>query len=177
VTVVWDKFSIYTIVQQVKEEWPQAITEDQLANFVYGEISIARPAWLTDTDWPAWFTIMDRNLWAIKTWAWVDPTGKSYWYHYQWWNNYWFDPSMANLDSNYKTGNKIKIPEWSTGYYGKKFVYGTFNKTWMQTNVDTLRWWENDSSGNGWWVDLNNSTDRQWPCPNWWHVPSAWEWW
>jgi hypothetical protein len=35
----------------VKEEGPEA-TENQLANFVYGEISIARPSTLSDVEFP-----------------------------------------------------------------------------------------------------------------------------
>ncbi len=37
-------------------------------------------------------TILDRNLWAtVAGTGWMD----SYWYHFQWWNNYWFKPCTS----------------------------------------------------------------------------------
>ena len=154
-----ESFSIYTIVTQVAEEWPEAL-EDQLANFEYGMISIARPDSIA-AEWnPEWFTIMDRNLWAEKTWAYTDlTTTGSYWYHYQWWNNYWFI-SYTGLIDEYKTGNKIDV-NWNTEYSWNQFVWWSSNNTWMSwSNNDNLWTWDN----------------KQWPCPEWWHVPTAEEW-
>ena len=153
-----ESFSVYTIVTQVAE-WPKAL-EDQLANFKYGMISIARPDSLSgkypDT---LWFTIMDRNLWAEKTWAYTDLTTGSYWYHYQWWNNYWFI-SYTGLTDEYKTENKIYV-NWKTEYSWNQFVWWSSNNTWMSwSNNDNLWTWGN----------------KQWPCPEWWHVPTAEEW-
>ena len=177
-TVVWDKFSIYTIVEQVKKEWPQAATEDQLANFVYWEISIARPDGLLSTDYPIeWFTIMDRNLWAINND--IASTG-SYGYHYQWWNNYWLSQSDSAED--------ILLPitlEWNSlyensGYYHTWFIQwdGPKSDVWpYPSNYQWVRWWSGDSASNNWWLDDLKSANRQWPCPSWWHVPSAGEWW
>ena len=151
-TVDAESFSVYTIVTQVAEEWPNAI-EDQLANFVYGQISIEDP----DHPWQ-WITIMDRNLGASMTWAWADADPRSYGYHYQWWNNYWFDSSKTVLDDWYLGYGQINVPEWTTGYYNKK--YRTGNPDWMTTNRASLWGWN--------WV--------QGPCPEGWHVPSAIEW-
>ncbi len=188
-TVVWDKFSIYTIVQQVKEGWPQATTENQLANFEYWEISIARPESLSSTNYPIeWFTIMDRNLWAITTWAWNDPTGKSYWYHYQWWNNYGFPSSLNKVTP---TTNGLV---WNETYYNNSWYYTKDLINWLGFDDDVwsdwshhpwVWWWENDSNYDKtknainklYWDDGWDRKNRQWPCPKWWHVPSAWEWW
>ena len=153
-----ESFSVYTIVTQVAE-WPKVL-EDQLANFEYGMISIARPDSLSgkysDT---LWFTIMDRNLWAEKTWVYTDLTTGSYWYHYQWWNNYWFI-SYTGLTDEYKTGNKIDV-SWKNEYSWNQFVWWSSNNTWMSwSNNDNLWTWDN----------------KQWPCPEWWHVPTAKEW-
>ena len=195
-TVVWDKFSIYTIVKQVKEEWPLATTENQLANFEYGMISISRPGSLPDTDYPIeWFTIMDRNLWASETWTTCNANVT--WacgYSYQWWNNYWF-PITASA-SKILTG--VGLP-WNASYnnswyISKKFInWSSYDyDIWDGSNPtagnkehhDGIWWWANDfaykSSQNTvnklFWDDWWDRELRQWPCPKWWHVPSAWEW-
>ena len=45
----------------------------------------------------SWFTIMDRNLWAMESWTWENAYG----YLYQWWNNHGFS-SDANNHRNRK---------------------------------------------------------------------------
>jgi uncharacterized protein (TIGR02145 family) len=49
---------------------------------------------------------------------------------------------------------------------------------WDSSHNKNLWWWEKDSKENNWWLDDLSKTvkDRQWPCPDWFHVPSAWEW-
>ena len=142
-----NSFSIYTIVQQVKEEWPLA-TEDQLANFVYGEISIEDP-----NNPGQWITIMDRNLWAItndvnSTW--------SYWYLYQWWNSYGFNSYSNLLSDEQLTWDKISINQGQTTYSWSVF-YSWQWTSWASVDTSKLRRWN-------------------WPCPEWWHVPSSNEW-
>ena len=74
----------------------------------------------TDTWWNS-ITILDRNLWAIERWTWVN----SYWYHFQWWNNYWFQNDITPKTSSTKV---------DTNNY---FVSG--GGTNLQALIDTLR--------------------------------------
>ena len=194
-----ESFSVYTIVVQVAEEWPLA-TENQLANFVYGEISINRPSILDSTVYPIeWFTIMDRNLWAISN---DRVSTGSYWYHYQWWNNYWFEQKCwtDNCTDSVTSNAKDVTVSWAT------FIGSVMNNSWYKWTIfikdgsnksydywknwdnyshyDALWWWSGDinyeSTKNNitklYWDDGNDRSLRQWPCPEGWHVPSAWEW-
>ena len=131
-------------------------------------------------------TIMDRNLWATtnditKTW--------SYGYHYQWWNNYWFNP-FESIEIT--TGKAIWNNEYNNKwYYNTKFIVWD-NTIWSEYRDDEviyswghniynyhdwIWWWYYDNNSNNRWVNLNNYTDRQWPCPDGYHVPSAGERW
>ena len=131
-----ESFSVYTIVKQVIEE--------QLISFQYWMISIANP--LNPSQW---ITIMDRNLWATITWAWNNAPKESYGYHYQWWNNYWFDSNESSTEIS-TSSSTIDVSELSE-YYGSTFI--VWNTSWMSSFKNL--WWE-------WW---------QWPCPEWRHVP------
>ena len=179
-----ESFSYYTIVVQIREEAPES---DPTQTWQYGEdyftISIAKPVWVDD-EWPAWFTIMDRNLWAST--GNINSTD-SYWNYYQWWNNYGFNYSLQN--------NVTVITEWLTwdesyknnGYVSKKWINGSSHDydVWDgkhptsndKEHHDWIWWWENDAGWNNRWANQSNPAERQWPCPEWWHVPSAWEWW
>ena len=140
--------STYTIVNQVREEWPN----NWLKNFEYGMISIARPSSLSSSEYPIeWFTIMDRNLWATMTWVWRT-NQKAYWYHYQWWNNYWFDSSKSTWEMLISS-TQVNV-SWLTEYTWSTFI--KWHETWMKSANNNL-WME-------WW---------QWPCPEWWHMPTS----
>ena len=113
--------------------------------------------------------IMDRNLWATtnditKVW--------SYGNFYQRWNNYWFSRcsyNWCNIFNDWETKTNIKVSksdwEWNVStYYNSKW---NTNNEWNEwaTNEDNL-WW---------WSKFNNfDTFRQWPCPDWYHVPIWW---
>ena len=121
---------------------------------------------ICDREWKECFTFMDRNLWAetndIKD-------EKSYWYKFQWWNNYGFTADGL------KTTNK----QWNTAEYWPKNPYSNsefvvWNWNWSADWNSNLRWWEWDSEKNKRWLGVNYES-RQWPCPDWYHVPSAWE--
>ena len=128
--------------------------------------------------------MMDRNLWATtnditKTW--------SYWYKYQWWNNYWFKDWcwISTWCSDYVTSWALSmytnLVEWSgaynnSWYYWKVFIKWGLNTYWSDYKVHNyLWWWWSDNSWSNWWYPISNPADRQWPCPDWYHVPSAWE--
>ena len=119
-------------------------------------------------------TIMDRNLWATSN---DIKNPKSYGYYYQRWNNYGFPwNETINTTTNKAIRDNKYNNKWS---YNSKFIKQS--SYWEDEDLfvfhDWLWWWINDSNKNNRWAFLNNHEDRQWPCPEWWHVPSAWEWW
>ncbi len=135
-------------------------------------------------------TMMDRNLWATKAGTWCSATDT--WacgYHYQRWNNYWFAPNFSWNDS-FPNGETVTTNERvdTTWYWPWNFYSGNiFRKitsspyAWSTTRNDNLRWWAEDSESNNRWYDETtntaiNATGRRWPCEEWYHVPSIWEW-
>lgn len=143
-------------------------------------ISIANPENPTE-----WITIMDRNLGATSS----DITSKdSFWYHYQWWNNYWFaqwcfsqgcNDSVTEASTDVETNWAVRNDSYNNSwYYGTTFIkayYVGYREDGSYHNW--LWWWTWDNPSNNWWAKQTNSEDRQWPCPEGYHVPSAWEWW
>ena len=123
-------------------------------------------------DWDS-ITMMDRNLWATTN---NINNRRSYGYHYQWWNNYWFDPFDVSVEDNAISERVDASGYWPWNY----FFNGVFRKImrdWSSSRNDNLRWWGRDSQENNRWLASNTEiTDRQWPCPEWYHVPSLWEW-
>ena len=120
------------------------VRQEQLMNFEYWMISIANPS-----NSSQWITIMDRNLWATVAWWWIDAPVESYGYYYQWWNNYWFSSnSAAQLKTSYSRVNVSSFDE----YYSDVFVR---DSSWMST-----------------WKNLWTAWS-QWPCPEWWHIPTT----
>ena len=116
-----------------------------------------------------WFTIMDRNLWATSN---DINNPNSYGHYYQWWNNYGFPSSeeVKKISANQVDASNY----WPWNYY-ENDTFIIWNN-WDSSNNKNLWWWGNDSADNWRWIDLNNSPDRQWPCPKWYHIPSLWEW-
>ena len=100
------------------------------------------------------YTLMDRNMWATAQ--------LQAWYYYQWWNSFWFIPWSIST-----TGNTINVSDfsWQIPYYYNLFVAKQSNQDWMEERNMTLRWW-NDSI----------LSHKQWPCPEWYHVPTENEW-
>lgn len=155
-------------------------------------ISIANP------DNPSeWITIMDRNLWATSND--INSTA-SYWYKYQWWNNYgfinWCFTEQWRWCSDSITEWSKWVLDWEQYQYRKWFTRNKdYNNSWYYEPIfykvngwpryhwgewnyhDWLWWWENDNPDNNRWEKQSNPEDRQWPCPDWFHVPSAWERW
>jgi len=181
-------------------EWTNVITYDNSINkridlnwneFEYSKIIIS--------DWENKIIMMDRNLWASETtseWRKWDYDGC----YFQWWNNNCFtwkseyisEEGYSRIDvlhetpehytkSNAYTTNPIKWRnEYShKWYFWKQFVVGVRDYWKGDKHYDELWWWENDNEGNNWWWDIRKNTqkNRQGPCPEWWHVPSAGEWW
>jgi len=128
-------------------------------------------------------TMQDRNLWAAKagttcssadTWACGD--------HFQWWNNHWFLPGKKYSyafpwwESTWATQVTNCANYWPTlGRYDSSTFIILDKFDWCKPRNDNLRWWANDSQENNRWYPVTNPTDRQWPCGEWYHVPSQWE--
>ncbi len=164
-----------------------SLWDPQLDNREYDTITITRPSSLTDADGPESFVIMDRNLWAVQ----AGTSTTSYGYHYQWWNNYGFSMwCFTNGCTDSVTDSAVDVAiGWAiydesydnNWYYWENFIKDeTFGNTYWKNGVQPnwLWWWSWDSSANNWGLDTIQETakNRQWPCPDWRHVPSVWEW-
>ena len=133
-----------------------------------------------------WIVIQDKNLWATMTWHGPTAATWSRWYHYQWWNNHWFESCYTNWCTDFpwgETWSSTKIDAsgfWPGNYYSwDTFIYEPSawgNQDWSTIQNDNLWWWEWDDETNWWGLTSDNPiTGRQWPCPDWYHVPSVWE--
>jgi len=129
------------------------------------------------------YTLMDRNMWATEVYNQNqdNPNFESLWYHYQRWNNYGFKPCEWNECSTFpwwETAWNIVIEKsvWEA-YAPSKYARNTWstadNWMWWAGDNDNLRWWAWDEKfSDGPWT----GGDRQWPCPDEYHIPSAYEW-
>jgi len=124
---------------------------------------------VTWADWRELFTIMDRNLWATESWTWSN----SYGYYYQRWNNYWFQNTgeLTNTSSDLVDASG----------YGPNNYY--LSSTFITRSSSLYRWDSSDNQNLWWWSgDMTISRldwtdeDRQWSCPEWYHIPSTLEW-
>ena len=143
---------------------------------------------ITLNNWEESITIMDKNLWAGVAWTWEE----SFWYYFQRWNNHWFQ-----LNSEIKTWTELVSREESMQYWPNNrydsdtqfVVLGELdrnvnyhNYNYLASLNDNLRWWSGDSEivNRMWeyvidqfkWDTGNPRTERKWPCPEWYHVPS-----
>lgn len=143
---------------------------------------------ITLDNWEESITIMDKNLWADVAWTWEE----SYWYYFQRWNNHWFQ-----LNSEIKTWTElVSIKEsmqyWPNNWYDSDVQFVVleelnrnvdyYNYNYLASFNDNLRWWSGDSEvvNRMWeyvidqfrWDTGNPRTERKWPCPEWFHVPS-----
>lgn len=165
--------------------WMSAISYDSDANITYTDTEWNVFTWIwiiTITNWTSSISMLDRNLWATtnditKTW--------SYGYHFQWWNNYWFE--SCYISGCYWFPNDERTwstrVSWITRYWPDTswYVWSTFILTrespydWASISNDNLWWWSWDSSGNNRWYPVIDPINRQGPCPDGFHVPSYWE--
>ena len=126
---------------------------------------------------------------------WLEREEESFWYYFQRWNNHWFQ-----LNSEIKTWTELVSREESMQYWPNNrydsdtqfVVLGELdrnvnyhNYNYLASLNDNLRWWSGDSEivNRMWeyvidqfrWDTGNPRTERKWPCPEWFHVPSFWE--
>ena len=113
---------------------------------------------ITDS-WTTWhYALMDRNLWATQVYAWIDNIC-TYWYYYQWWNNYWFANEWSIKTSTERVDTSSY---WPDNYYSSD----TFIKTSQDWSIN-----QNDNL----WGWYGNEIERRWPCPVDYHIPSSYE--
>lgn len=148
-----------------------------------------KPMWtitITNPKTKESITILDRNLWASSIATGFSSDNAVF----QWGNNYGFNAYiLQNPKFNYNYFSTVD--EWANfdnygpwnWYYSNTFRYLPNNEPntsnwdyWKDSKTyPNLWWWGNDSLENWrWWT--SNGAERQWPCPDWFHVPSAWEW-
>ena len=127
------------------------------------------------SDWTDTITILDRNLWASAAWIGCEWSGctqwdPTYWYHFQRWNNWWFDINDDTILTN-ATWTQVPASEVTVWYSNWTFVTGD---NWTDDNSKIDMWWWNVND----WIDnwkVTNAKERQWPCPDEFHVPSIGE--
>lgn len=113
------------------------------------------------SDWSTRYTIADKNLWATEVYNnWDTLSQANCWNFYQRWNNYWFPFTWAVNKSSTKVSASWYWP-WN---YFSSDTFIMVSWTWDSSNNYNLRWY------NG------SVTNRQWPCPTWFHIPTQWEW-
>lgn len=90
------------------------------------------------SDWQAWITIQDKNLWATTVWNnWATLSEANCWKYFQRWNNYWFSWTWSTAES---TTRVDASNYWPWNYYNSS----TFIKSdlgWDSSNNPNLRWW------------------------------------
>ena len=138
---------------------------------------------ITVKNWTDAITILDRNLWATAAgtgckWQWMNCLDdQTYWYHFQWWNNYWFSINWTIITNPTQVDASDYWPGTNNGYYsGSTFI--NVSTGWDSSDNWNLRWWttsdDNFNLDDGTWK-VTNASERQWPCPQGFHVPSYWE--
>ena len=129
------------------------------------------------------YTLMDRNMWAEQIYNKKHsgnactvgsncPNYESYWYYYQWWNNYWFDSyaltkGQLSNDNKYSWQKDIQWYSWDNPYTYFKFV--------IPTNTNSQYDWMSSRNENIWWWNESDVSHMQWPCPDGYHVPTKYE--
>lgn len=110
--------------------------------------------------WTAtWYILSACNVWTDISWTWAS----SYWYYFQWGNNGWTSggnvtPNPTLVDASwYGPGN----------YYNSTIVIAC---GWAECD------WSLNQNDNLWWWVTNSYASKQWPCLNWYHIPSETEW-
>ena len=128
-----------------------------------------------------WITIQDKNLWATVVWTWT----ASYWYYFQWWNNHW-NPWDSEKSDTLLVWDDSYNNNWYDGIETRYILKNSVGDIWADNQRHINLWWgwndneDSDATIVKWYDTINhvstNVENRQWPCPEWYHVPSAGEW-
>ena len=157
-----------------------------------GDIPIITIYWKNWDNKDVWITIKAMNEWATAI-SFSTNNTDSYWSLYQWWNNYWF-PSAAVTDT-FNISDTFASAEWYAPWtYNSWTWHYKDGSSWPEDYWDTsnnrnLWWWSGDNwpSDNGiynwafrwfntWDFLVTSPLDRKAMCPEWYHIPSEWEW-
>ena len=125
---------------------------------------------ITIDTWGTIITILDRNLWATSN---NINSSDSHWFHFQWWNNYWFSTTTtpASSTTQASASSITTLP-----YSSNKFIYWEYIRNWLDDNDKVDLWWWTTGDWNIYSELTEGQAElRQWPCPEWFHVPTAWE--
>jgi len=169
------------------------ITDKPKISHNWNNITICGTEYVSNSNGAKWcITIMDRNLGASTAWEWTSAPHTSYGYYYQWWDNTAYGVVekkryIPKYGNNYLYSYYV-IYRVSDGYgywyrdeNDPNHVYGYWYWQNIQFNLgsnyksDNAWWWKNDNKLNNYWYPVKNPLERQWPCPNGYHVPSIWE--
>ena len=156
---VWENLTSTETSIEVAEEGNPDITvsyANNVVTYVDSQWNEFEMWTITISDWTDSITMLDRNLWATSTWG-----TDSYWYHFQWWNNYGFD--WRNVPDHAVWQVNAENYGWYHPYSSNIFL--KLNRNWDSSNNSYL-----------WWYDEDGDYAMQWPCPAWYHVPSINEW-
>ena len=179
-SLVW-LFAISFVLQISVANATSSYIHERVVNGV-NTISICDPS----SNWEKRITMKDRNEWATTNN--LSSTG-AYGYNYQWWNNQKFviwcrTYNCPDSVTNRATGTKaiwnssydnhwynwINFIVWSSYDYWENDLF--YNNLWW--------WWSDGPENNRWYDDVENIATnlawRKWPCWDWYHVPSIWEW-
>jgi hypothetical protein len=94
-------------------------------------------------------------------------------YYFQWWNNYWIDLWWVAY-YNHQLDDSVDVSDYWPDYWYSSSIF-TRNYLGDDSIIHNLWWWVNDSYDNDYWYPITNAYDRQWPCPDGYHIPSYWE--
>ena len=123
---------------------------------------------LTKSNWQS-ITIMDRNVWATKyyneSWATANDWN---WSLFQWWNNYWF----TNIPSTSKDTVDTTWYSWRNPYSNNVVITSNKHPT---TSAFYKPDWSSPSNSELWWSNTDTGISKQWPCPEWYHIPNVYE--
>ena len=155
----WENFLFFSRFLMVKKLFPKILWYISIMIvsiwIVNAEINISNPQ-----NSSSWFMIMDENDNVRNI--------------YQRWNNYAFpSEEWYNIDF-YNISHADASWYWPNRPYANPIFYTDYDRT--SPSNSNLWWWWDDNQSNNYWLDLNNSSDRRWPCPLWYHIPSVWEW-
>lgn len=121
------------------------------------------------SDGQNWITIADKNLGATEVWNYWDMVNENNgWNYYQWWNNYGFNLSWPTLLSDISVDASTYGP-WN--YYNNNVFINS-----PQPPAGEDDYWDSSHNENLWWYETWTLEAMQWPCPNWFHIPSKLEW-
>ena len=108
-------------------------------------------------------TIMSSNLWATET--------NPMWDFYQWWSNYKYPRYPYNALNNWDC-NLDENGNWDCPLDGYEY-YLEEDENWEEEHTD---YYINEHYPSYGWYEYDWPEWVQWPCPSWYHVPTANEW-